>query len=55
MQNLYEKYKGLLFTLAYQLTGSTSDAEDAVQDVFLKLHDIKLDRLLNQKHIYAKW
>lgn len=31
--------------MAYQLTGSVSDAEDAVQDVFLKLHDVELERL----------
>lgn len=44
MKELYEKYKRLLFTLAYQLTGSATDAEDAVQDVFMKLHE------LNPKH-----
>jgi len=54
MQNLYKKYKGLLFTLAYQLTGSISDAEDAVQDVFLKLHDVKLDRLVEPKAYLCK-
>lgn len=35
----YEGYKPLLFSLAYQLTGSVTDAEDAVQDVFLKLYE----------------
>lgn len=35
---IYKKYKGLLFTLAYQLTGSVVEAEDAVQDVFLKAY-----------------
>ncbi|MFD0589032.1 sigma factor [Paenibacillus sp. GCM10027627] len=33
MRDWYEQYKGLLFSLAYQMTGSASDAEDAVQDV----------------------
>lgn len=54
MQELYEHYKGLLFTLAYQLTGSVSDAEDAVQDVFLKLYDVKLDRLFEPKAYLCK-
>lgn len=54
MQELYEQYKGLLFTLAYQLTGSTSDAEDAVQDVFLKVYDINLDRLVEPKAYLCK-
>lgn len=49
MHDLYIQYKGLLFTLAYQLTGSASDAEDAVQDVFLKLHDVKQERLVEPK------
>ncbi len=40
MRELYERYKPLLFTLAYQITGSAVDAEDAVQDVFVKLHDL---------------
>jgi DNA-directed RNA polymerase specialized sigma24 family protein len=40
MQEMYKQYKGLLFKLAYQLTGSVSDAEDVVHDVFIKIHGI---------------
>ncbi|MBY7141723.1 RNA polymerase sigma factor SigJ [Virgibacillus sp. NKC19-3] len=54
MHELYRQYKGLLFTLAYQLTGSTADAEDVVQDVFLKLHDIKQERLVEPKAYLCK-
>lgn len=54
MQELYEQYKGLLFTLAYQLTGSSSDAEDVVQDVFLKVHDVDLDLLVEPKAYLCK-
>lgn len=54
VQKLYEQYKGLLFTLAYQLTGSVSDAEDAVQDVFMKLYDIELERLVEPKAYLCK-
>jgi RNA polymerase sigma-70 factor (TIGR02957 family) len=54
MQELYEQYKGLLFTLAYQLTGSASDAEDVVQDVFLKLYDVKPERLVEPKAYLCK-
>ncbi len=35
MEELYCQYKSLLFTLAYQITGSAAEAEDAVQDVFI--------------------
>ncbi|GGF79461.1 RNA polymerase sigma factor SigJ [Paenibacillus albidus] len=41
MQELFIQYKKLLFTIAYQLTGSAADAEDIVQDVFLKVCDVK--------------
>nr|WP_285860588.1 MULTISPECIES: sigma-70 family RNA polymerase sigma factor [Paenibacillus] len=54
IKELYIEYKGLLFTLAYQLTGSASDAEDAVQDVFLKVHDIDLQRLAEPKAYLCK-
>lgn len=54
MQKLYSQYKGLLFTLAYQLTGSASDAEDAVQDTFLKLHDVNRERLIEPKAYLCK-
>jgi RNA polymerase sigma-70 factor (ECF subfamily) len=49
MQKLYKQYKGLLFTLVYQLTGSASDAEDVVQDVFLKLCKMDPERLTEPK------
>ncbi|WP_337099181.1 RNA polymerase sigma factor SigJ [Paenibacillus sp. YIM B09110] len=39
MEQMYIKYKGLLLSIAYQMTGSFSDAEDIVQDVFLKAYD----------------
>lgn len=51
---LYDQYKPLLFTLAYQLTGTSSDAEDIVQDVFVKLHQVDLSRLDNAKAYLCK-
>ncbi|NBD27922.1 RNA polymerase sigma factor SigJ [Paenibacillus glycinis] len=54
MQELYEQYKGLLFKLAYQLTGSVSDAEDAVQDVFLKIYDVPPEKLAEPKAYLCK-
>ncbi len=44
MEGLYDQYRALLFTLAYQLTGSAADAEDAVQDVFFKACDVPIIR-----------
>lgn len=39
-QEHYDRYKGLLFGIAYRMTGSVADAEDLVQDVFLQLKDV---------------
>lgn len=54
MQELYRRYKGLLFKLAYQLTGSAADAEDAVQDVFLSLQRVENERLAEPKAYLCK-
>ncbi|WP_341278668.1 RNA polymerase sigma-70 factor [Paenibacillus sp. FSL H8-0537] len=54
MTELYERYKNLLFRLAYQLTGSVSDAEDAVQDVFIKLQRVEPERLQEPKAYLCK-
>jgi RNA polymerase sigma factor (sigma-70 family) len=54
MQEMYEKYKMLLFKLAYQLTGSVSDAEDVVHDVFLKLYDVPPEKLGEPKAYLCK-
>ncbi len=49
---LFTQYKPLLFTLAYQLTGTVADAEDAVQDVFVKVHNVDPERLAEQPKAY---
>lgn len=54
MEDLYDRYKGLLFRLAYQLTGSAADAEDIVQDVFVKAHDVHPERLAEPKAYLCK-
>lgn len=54
MQKLYQQYKKLLIMLAYQLTGSVSDAEDAVHDVFLKLHEVDPKCLTEPKAYLCK-
>jgi RNA polymerase sigma-70 factor, ECF subfamily len=37
-QPVYEELRPLLFSLAYRMVGSTSDAEDIVQEAFLRFH-----------------
>lgn len=36
MTELFEKHRGLLFTVAYEMLGSVADAEDVVQDTWLR-------------------
>ncbi|GLX70641.1 RNA polymerase sigma factor SigJ [Paenibacillus glycanilyticus] len=54
MEELYGQYKALLFTLAYQLTGSAADAEDAVQDVFVTALRVHPERLEEPKAYLCK-
>jgi RNA polymerase sigma factor (sigma-70 family) len=54
MQELYEKYKMVLFRLAYKMTGSVTDAEDVVHDVFLKLYDVPPEKLGEPKAYLCK-
>jgi RNA polymerase sigma-70 factor, ECF subfamily len=34
----YRQYRGLVFSIAYQMLGTVSDAEDVVQEAFLRFH-----------------
>lgn len=36
MSDEFEAYRGLLFSIAYRMTGSAADAEDLVQDAFVR-------------------
>ena len=54
MEQMYNQYRALLFTLAYQLTGSATDAEDAVHDVFVKACDIQPEQLEEPKAYFCK-
>ena len=54
MEELYNQYRALLFTLAYQLTGSAADAEDAVQDVFIKVWK-NIDKYDSSKGTLFTW
>src|SRR5437764_7634095 len=34
--SIFERHRGLLFSIAYRMLGSVADAEDAVQDAFIR-------------------
>ena len=42
-------YRNLLFTAAYELLGSAADAEDVVQETWLRWIDVDLDTVHNQR------
>ncbi|MGM7680599.1 RNA polymerase sigma factor SigJ [Cytobacillus sp. Hm23] len=54
IQQLYIDYRPLLFSLAYKMTGSVSDADDVVQDVFSKLTNYELKNYQNMKAFLCK-
>ena len=37
-RRIVERYQGMVYTMAYNLLGNHVDAEDAAQEVFLRLH-----------------
>jgi RNA polymerase sigma-70 factor, ECF subfamily len=54
LDELYQQYKPLLFSIAYQMLGSVSDAEDIVQDVFLHAGERDLAQIENKKAYLCK-
>lgn len=54
LSQLYIEYKPLLFSLAYKMTGSIADAEDVIQDVFMKLNQNDMKHNLHVKAYLCK-
>jgi RNA polymerase sigma-70 factor (TIGR02957 family) len=49
----YTRYRPLMFSIAYRMTGSVSDAEDIVQEAFLKATRVEADSADNPKAYLA--
>lgn len=47
--NEFEDYRRLLFSIAYRMTGSVMDAEDIVQDSYMRYQSVDRDTIQNPK------
>ena len=54
LERLYEEYAGLMRNRAYAILKNASDAEDAVQDAFIRMID-HLDKLTDIHGVRTKW
>jgi RNA polymerase sigma-70 factor, ECF subfamily len=51
-QHAFEELRPAMFALAYRITGSRSDAEDIVQDAFLRFHNFAPDEAIRSLKAY---
>lgn len=54
MEDVYRENKSLMFSLAYRMTGSVTEAEDIVQDTFLAMAGTDLDDIHHVKSYLCK-
>ena len=50
----YQQFKPLLFSIGYRMLGSVAEAEDLVQETFIKAYQIDDQKIETRKLIYAK-
>lgn len=51
---VFDEHRSLLFTIAYEITGTVTDAEDVVQDSYLRWSGVDADTVGNQRAYLAK-
>ncbi len=54
LKDLYSGYQPLLFSIAYRMLGSVSDAEDIVHDVYLQISEKTIEQVENKKAYLCK-
>jgi len=45
----FQTYRPLLFSIAYRMLGSASEAEDIVQEAYLRYHDVQANEVRSLK------
>jgi RNA polymerase sigma-70 factor (ECF subfamily) len=45
----FDQYRGLLFSIAYRMLGTVSDAEDMMQETFLRWHTSREEEIVNPR------
>ncbi|MDG3012739.1 RNA polymerase sigma-70 factor [Rhodococcus sp. D2-41] len=51
---VFAEYRSMLFTIAYEILGSAVDAEDAVQDSYLRWNAVRADEVENPRSYLAR-
>jgi DNA-directed RNA polymerase specialized sigma24 family protein len=46
-------HRNLLFTIAYEMLGSAADAEDVLQETWLRWASVDLDTVREQRHTWS--
>ncbi|WP_026692069.1 RNA polymerase sigma factor SigJ [Peribacillus kribbensis] len=54
LQNVYSEYHPLLFSIAYRMLGTVSDAEDIVHDVYVTASEKSWEHAENRKAYFCK-
>lgn len=49
IKTVFQSYRAYLFTIAYRMLGSVEEAEDVLQDAYIKLHHLDLKNIKNPK------
>src|SRR5437764_11687409 len=52
MNEVYEDLRPLLFSIAYRMLGSASEAEDIAQDAFLRFHQAEKEEKIDNPKAY---
>jgi len=52
--SVFEEHRSLLFTIAYEITGTVTDAEDVLQESYLRWSAVDTDPIGNQRAYLAK-